>query len=458
MTDANAHELPSLQVHVVEVGASARRDWLKCQLGTHLNFNTHALASYFFVAWEPMVYDALLLAAAIEFCDRTLRRSKRLWGRSFRLHLPVHEPDKWNDAVLASLHDAVELLTGDRWDITVYRRKSEAPPPPQSQLFLPTNVQAVMPFSDGLDSRAVSALMDKELGDQIVRVRLGSKTADQPKTESGRNAPFTAVPYKIVSASRFAESTARSRGFKFGMLSGIAAYLAKAPQVIVPESGQGALGPVLVVPGQAYEDYRNHPLFTVRMSALLKALLGYDVRYEFPRLWFTKGETLSAYASADRPMEWAATRSCWQDNRHASVDDHRRQCGICAACMLRRMSIHYAGLKENDGTYIWDNLGAPEFQAAAATGYRQASSKAQREYAIAGTLHLEHLSSLRQSRLAEQTLGLATFQLAQALGISENTVRENLDRLLSQHEKEWTDYMTSLGPNSFVAGFAGRGQ
>lgn len=458
MTGVNTHELPLLRVHVVEAASPARRDWVRCQLDTHLTFNTHALATYFFAAWEPIVYDALLLAAAIEFCDRTLRRSKRLWGRSFKLHLPVHEPDRWDDAVLRSLRDAVELLTGDQWQITVYKRRSEAPPPPQSQLFLPTNVQAVMPFSDGLDSRAVAALMDKQLGDQIVRVRLGTKTADQPQTETGRKAPFTAVPYKIASVSRFVESTARSRGFKFGMLSGIAAYLAKAPKVIVSESGQGALGPVLIVPGQAYEDYRNHPLFTVRMSTLLKALLGYDVQYDFPRLWFTKGETLSAYASTDRSVEWAATRSCWQDNRHASVDGHRRQCGVCAACMLRRMSLHFAGLKEKEGTYIWDDLRASEFQAAAAIGYSQAGSKSQREYAIAGALHLEHLSNLRRSRLAETTLKLASFQLAQALGFPESIVRENLDRMLSQHEKEWEDYMTSLGPKSFVTEFAGRRQ
>ena len=25
--------------------------------------------------------------------------------------------------------------------------------------------------------------------------------------------------------------------------------------------------------------------------------------------------------------DWATTRSCWQDNRHASVEGHRRQCG-----------------------------------------------------------------------------------------------------------------------------------
>ena len=41
----------------------------------------------------------------------------------------------------------------------------------------------------------------------------------------------------------------------------------------MPESGQGALGPALAPVGQAYADYRNHPLFTGRMEKFLFALL-----------------------------------------------------------------------------------------------------------------------------------------------------------------------------------------
>jgi hypothetical protein len=125
----------------------------------------------------------------------------------------------------------------------------------------------------------------------------------------------------------FPESSARSRGFKFAMLSGIAAYLSKAQTIFVPESGQGALAPALIPVGQAYSDYRNHPLFTGRMAVLLEALFRHKVQFEFPRLWFTKGETLVAYLNANSNAEWSKTRSCWQDNRHASVDGKRRQCG-----------------------------------------------------------------------------------------------------------------------------------
>jgi hypothetical protein len=248
---------------------------------------------------------------------------------------------------------------------------------------------------------------------------------------------------------RFSETSARSRGFKFALLSGIAAYLAKAPRIIVPESGQGALGPSLVPVGQAYEDYRNHPLFTNRMTKFLKALFGHDVEFEFPRLWFTKGETLREYVALDGGRaDWVTTRSCWQDNRQVSVDGRRRQCGICAACMLRRLSVHAADLSERSDTYIWENLSAKSFDAGAAPGFKQV--KTQHHYAIAGALHLDHLAALKHSSINAQTIRLNAFQLARVFNEKQADVQDKLNRLLSEHEKEWKGFMKSLGAKSFL--------
>jgi hypothetical protein len=453
-------ELPAIQVQVQEPGGRTRAGWMPCEIGTNLIFKTHNLAAYFFAKWEPVVFDMMLLAASVEFCDRVQRRPALGWGRAFELRLPVHDPDVWNQKTVShTLHEALELLTGDRWKITFIKRKKPASAPAQELFHLDTGAEAVIPFSEGLDSRAVGALMAEEYGGRLVRVRLGSKTKDQPKDSLGRPQPFMALPYQVKSsASRFIESTARSRGFKFAVLSGSAAYFAKAGKVIVPESGQGALGPTLVPVGQAYEDYRNHPRFTKHMTAFFKALLRCDIAFVFPRLWFTKGETLKAYMalSDGKNVEWSKTRSCWQDNRHVSVNSHRRQCGICAACMLRRLSVHAADLTEATDTYVWENLSAQTFDAGAAEGFKK--TRAQKQYAIAGTLHLDHLAYLKQSRASERPLNLAAFQLAHALGESEAIIRPKLDRLLAQHRKEWKTYMSSLGPRSFIIQWADNDQ
>jgi len=453
-----AAELPAVLVAVAEPGVRVGAGWLRCEIGANLEFSTAKMESYFFAEWRPVLYDALLLAAAVEFCDRTGHRPASAWGREIRLRIPVHEPERWNQSdVTQALHDTLDFLTGDRWHVAFYGRRWPESAPRQNQFSLGSDKAAVIPFSDGLDSRAVAGIMSRTLGDKLVRVRLGSKDFDG----SGlHRQPFTSVPYKVRAGERdFVESSARSRGFKFALLSGLAAYLAKADRVIVPESGQGALGPTLVPVGQTYADYRSHPLFTARMERFLAALLSYNVRFEFPQLWHTKGETLSRYIDEcrDESSSWRSTWSCWQQNRHVSVENKKRQCGICAACMLRRLSVHAAGQTEPKTTFVWEDLGAATFESGAANAFERSKiTRAMREYAIAGTLHFDHLAGLRHSPTNAHALNLTAFQLSQACALPESETRTLLGRMLTQHETEWGHFIGSLGPVSFVANWVVR--
>jgi len=449
-------KVPHIGIDVVERGTRSRSSWLRCGIGDNVEFSTARLETYCFAGWEPVVYDALLVAAAVEIADRSLRRSGLKWEREIEMRVPVHDPDRWNDPrVSEALLEALDFLTGDRWSIAFVKRRAPVAPPVQGRFHLPEGVSAVIPFSDGLDSRIVAGLMALELGEGLIRVRLGSKTADAQGLP--RRHPFTSVPYRVRPAGRdFVESSARSRGLKFALISGLAAYLSKAASVIVPESGQGALGPALVTVGQAYEDYRSHPLFTKRMETLLAALLGHQVRFQIPRLWYTKGETLSQFVKAcDGGGAWQNTWSCWQQTRQVSVDSRKRQCGICAACMLRRMSVHAAGLSELLQIYVWENLSAADFEAGAAASFpRKKITGKLRQYAIAGALHLDHLAALRSSPANRRTLTLAAFQLSRSLTMPEAEVGKKLDRLLARHETEWREFMQSLGRNSFVSHWA----
>ena len=458
---SQAAALPDAVIHVAERGASSPRGALRCEIGAQVAFSTESLESYFFAAWEPVAYDALLVAAAVEFADRTERRGAHMWERRFDLHVPVHDVARWQArAVSDALHDVLSFLTGDRWRIHFYPRRNAEPPAQQRLFSLPSGAEAVIPFSNGLDSRAVAGLTGRTLGGRLVRIRLGSASADGEALARERQ-PFTAVPYRVRPGDAlFVESSARSRGFKFALISGLAAYLAHAEKVIVPESGQGALGPALVTVGQAYEDYRSHPLFTVRMERFLKALLGRELSYVFPRLWLTKGETLRAFVDECADQSWSSTWSCWRQNRHVSVDGRRRQCGVCAACMLRRMSVHAAGLSEPAERYVWSDLSPVAFERGAARSYRAKGkiTGASREYAIAGALHLDHLAALPDSAAHAAGLDLAAFQIAGALGIERAEAKSRLDRLLRQHSSEWEDFMRSLGPDSFVADWAERGR
>jgi hypothetical protein len=137
------------------------------------------------------------------------------------------------------------------------------------------------------------------------------------------------------------------------------------------------------------------------------------------------------------------------------VAGKKRQCGVCAACLLRRLSVHGAGLSEPKETYVWENLSAASFEAGAAASFaKKKVTTALRQYAIAGALHLDHLARLRKSPANSGMLSLCAFQLGQSLDLAESDVRSKLDRLLAQHEKEWKGFIDSLGRTSFLGNWA----
>ena len=395
-----------------------------------------------------------VVAAAVKFCDCTKARPSTDWGRDFALRIPVHAPGRWaSPDVSANLHEALNFLTGDRWRIDFVRRKSPVRAPGQSRIDIPKGPCVIMPFSDGLDSHVVANLTEGKHGQTLVRVRLGSKPLDGRRTKRQLR-HFASMPFHLSYGKlRSVEMSVRTRGFTFSLLAGVAAHLCKADEIVVPESGQGALGPALVPVGQAHADYRNHPLFTDRMEALVAALFDHKVRYVYPRLWHTKGETLAEFLRKyPDDVAWMDTRSCWQGARQVSVSGRRRQCGICAACLLRRMSVHSAGRTENRETYVWEDLSAPHFEDGAAGAFKKRKAKgAFHEYAIAGTLHLDHLSDLLRSTANRSALARQTFLLSRSLGLSEEETRTNLERMLRRHEEEWKSFVNSLGPRSFVA-------
>ncbi len=443
--------LKELVVDVVEAGARRRKGTVPCRLERNIDFDLEALESFSSLKWQPTVYDLLVVAAAVEFCDRSLARSAMNWGRKFSVHIPVHDPEKWSDkAVTRALVEVLNLLTGDDWHFEFRSRKESAAPPLQDRMRFPSNAEAVIAYSDGMDSYAVAGLERKRLGSRLVRVRVGRKQRDISKKERLR-LPFVALPYVVkLDNGRNAENSARSRGFKFSVVSAVAAYLIDAPSVIVPESGQGALAPVLLPVGQGYEDYRSHPVFTTLMQRFFKALLGYQIQYQFPRLWMTKGETLREFVdSCGGDARWATTRSCWQQSRQVAVSSERRQCGVCAACILRRLSVHAAGLNEPPENYVWESLKAAIWEEGVAKDFGS-FTPALREYSIAGVLHFEHLAAILESVQYELIKRRRTNELARSLAVSPLVVEQNLDRLLQQHAMEWSAFTYDLGPESFV--------
>lgn len=308
----------------------------------------------------------------------------------------------------------------------------------------------MIPFSDGLDSLATSAILERSSTHTLYRVRLVPHKQRDGRTD-GAERPFAHVPFR-VSCGSSREPTGRSRGFKFALLGGIAAYLTGSTRIALPESGLGVIGPALVLTGQEYQDYRCHPLFLDRMADFLAALLGHRVEFELPRLWHTKAETLiEASRCVDNLNSFRRTRSCWRDSRFASVAGKRRQCGICSGCLYRQASMYIARCRESREAYVWEDLSAARFEDGAAKDYQKQHSAFARKDAVAAVLQLDNVANTSRHRGGRAAINRTCFQLGQSLGLPQDDVTARLGRMLRQWQREWREFIASLGGDSFMS-------
>ena len=59
----------------------------------------------------------------------------------------------------SGLEEALAFLTGDRWELSFIRRRNDVVKVGPRKLDLSTPDKIIMPYSDGLDSRAVAAIV-----------------------------------------------------------------------------------------------------------------------------------------------------------------------------------------------------------------------------------------------------------------------------------------------------------
>ena len=418
------------------------------EIGTEIVFDPSGLDRYNVKGFEPCHYDLLVICAAIELADRRWKRLQT-WKRSLELSIPVIDLKRWNRGdVQEALKATLSKLTGDRWHFHFREAKSHAPTGNrQRPLVFDERWRFAIAYSDGLDSRAVASLCGP--AEKVLCIRVSGNRQRRADGDSH----FDRIPFK-VRGSRGRESSFRSRGFKFAAITAIAAHLARIERVVVPESGQGALGPAFLPPYGVYRDYRNHPVFFRLMEKFLDLSLGSGVRFVQPRLWSTKAQTLKAFLALPTREDdhLRSTRSCWQQRSIVNVGG-RKQCGLCAACLLRRMSLHAAGIAEHDGAYVVSDLGTPSAAEALATIASEVDREIMIEYGTAGVRHFQDLAEM--AVWDDGKIRVHVAEVATALGATNNETNKNLRLLLKQHADEWAAFLASRGEQSFLLKWLG---
>lgn len=449
----NAHvtspERYGLTLRVVEAGQRHQRvhsgSAAVAEIGKEIVFDPDVLNTYDYEGWKPIHHDLLVISAAIEYADRRTARQINRWARDFNITVPVVEVATWQrPEVQGSLRAALRHLTGDNWQFSFVPLQSQnALGARQRSLPFGTERSFVIAYSDGLDSRCVAKISGN--GSAAICVRVTKHRHSLKKGDE----PFDQIPFRVdVPSSR--ESNVRSRGFKFASITAIAAHLTGLNRIVVPESGQGALGPVLLPLHNVYADYRNHPTYFRKMERFIKAVLGHEVRYDQPRLWNTKGETISAFRRATNKAvdELFETRSCWQQRWNAKMDGKLRQCGLCAACLLRRMSMHAAGIEEPEHTYVIADLTVPAFRDALPGRKKVRLSRTMTEYGSVGARHLQQLADMAD--FPDADLKAHVFEIARATGEPQDDVLKNLRNMLLTHAKEWRAFIAAQGEQNFL--------
>lgn len=440
---------------VVEKGQKPERIHPKnavvAEVGTHIVFNPTILDTFDVKGCQPLHYDLMVLSAAIEFADRRWKRPHR-WSRSFQITIPVTDLAAWNRPdVLKSLRAALRLLTLDDWHFKFVQSKNRSPiGARQSEMSIQHAKTFAMAYSDGLDSRAVAALSGNK--DEGLCIRVAN---NRPRRKGG-DSYFAPIPFR-VKGHRSQESSFRSRGFQFTALTAVAAQLSNVSRIVVPESGQGALGTVLLPLHNIHPDYRNHPVFLRKMERFIGAFLGFQAFFDQPRLWFTKGQTLRAFLalSGKKKEDLTSAHSCWQKRRVVNVGV-RKHCGLCAACLLRRMSMHAAKIEEALGTYVISDLSKPTVQEALSVLSSKSDRNVMAEYASVGVRHFQHLADLAGFRDGE--LRQHACELAAATGMSEEETLTKLRKLLVIHAQEWRAFLAAQGEQSFLMGWMDGGR
>jgi 7-cyano-7-deazaguanine synthase in queuosine biosynthesis len=446
-------QIPSADVDVYESGSRPRRADYTCKIGRDLTIDPERLGHYCLTDVEPVVDDLVLIAGAIAFTDRVVaRRPSIAWRRNLHVSIPVHEPARWQDAALyRQLICALDYVTGDNWELSFKLRRNKTPIKQQALLPIPNGAAMVMPFSDGLDSFAVSRLITAQHPNvPLFLVTTGkhkNRAVDESNAGLGTMMSRVAIPFNLSSKHRkvrFCEASYRSRAFVFGVIAGVAAHHVGANSIYVAESGQGSLGPWLTPVGNEAPDVRMHPSFTARLSSLLNLIFGSTLSHIHSQLWQTKGETLKALTERGLSDGWWLTSSCARDQRYVFLNNKRIQCGVCAGCLLRRESLFAANLSSELDRYLWDDLQAPSLGQAVQERITTPNDERQALCAVHEMQGFGNMvSEVGRIRTASEDLSPFVNQ-------DSNTVEANLIRLIAAHASEWQMFRSMLGSQSFI--------
>ena len=337
-----------------------------------IKVNLSKLASHAGRVLSAVETDWVNLAMAIYAADRfAIRRPGRsagqtYWRRSINLSVSVLQPMLWETAKPQIL-SALSFLTDDNWSLQFSERILLQDEERQHHLF--PNFQAEPPwvclFSGGLDSLAgfkrLSRLPDSNgvlvSGWTHERLRLGqANIVDEIRSAQGKSFDWLPIYYGFpkINTDGGMESSQRSRGWVHVALGLAAAFASKQDTLNVCENGIGVFNlPTELSQTGSHTSRAMHPVFLHRIAQAASVVFGRDFKVRQSALFETKGELLTKTLSPSDANLAAKTFSCEIFPNYRAKEP---QCGVCPSCLVRRASLHAAGIDDSGRLYALDVL------------------------------------------------------------------------------------------------------
>lgn len=312
------------------------------------------VASRFNLRPSAAAMDLVSIALSVTAADTFVFRSTatNAWSRDFHIVLPLIEPARWNP-LKPVLQEALRFLSGDQWVFEFSGDGAPAPSPTRIRRRLHSldlaQVDCVSLFSGGLDS-AIGAI------DLIARKRrplLVSHATQGDATYQAKMLSRLPGPRLQLSANAYPtwsgpdDDSMRTRSFMFLALASLAGQCisqyrgGRQIDVFVCENGMIALNPPLTPRRIGSHSTRTaHPHYLTLFQSVLDSA-EISVRIGNPYEHVTKGEMLAPHGGQAGVDAFAADSvSCGKWKRK------NQQCGRCVPCLIRRASLHAAGITD----------------------------------------------------------------------------------------------------------------
>lgn len=402
--------------------------------------------------------DLLHVVAAVKLADRRVMRRRSPSARMLDVVVPVLEPDRWSAPVVRhALTEVLEYATGDSWSLFFVHERREARDRALPFVDSLSKPKMVIPYSGGLDSYAALRLASTECPDSTVLMTLvsGRSVRDLVRvTSKGHSKSFYQLGFPIsLNIGRHCEPSARTRTFQFFVVAALAARLLGAAKVVIPESGQGGLGPSIVGYDSEFPYRGTSPALSSRIRKFLSAVWGDCPPFVHPYLWSTKGQVLERLADRGLLSGWTATRSCARPLARKKHVDKSVECGVCANCLLTRVSLHHAGVQWADhvGRYLWGNLRASSLaKSINRRKFADETNSHDEDLAYSAVAIHEDLASVNADSREDPAIEQMVYEIGKALSMEPENVRHKVRELIRCHRGEWRAFVDELPEDSWI--------